>query len=237
MHPFLFITVCVLRCAITEYAIRTRSFMQIKRFTVGPFGENTYLLTEGKEALIVDPGFAEASEFETVKSHLGDHEIELIAIVLTHAHVDHVLGIDKVLADYDVPVYLNNRDRYLWENVGSQAAMFGLQVGGFSFDPEPLEVQPEWTLGNFLFEVRYTPGHSPDHVSLYSQDDGAVIAGDALFKDGIGRTDLYKGDFSVLEQSIREQLYSLPDDTVVYPGHGPETTIAYEKRSNPFVKA
>lgn len=210
--------------------------MQINRFTVGPFQENTYLLAEGEEALIVDPGFTQDSEYKTVTSAIEGEALTLKAIVLTHAHVDHVLGIDKVLNDYDVPVYLSDKDRYLWDNFASQAAMFGLRVDGFSFDPEPLKVQPEWTLGNFCFEVRYTPGHSPDHLSLYSSPDGVVIAGDALFKEGIGRTDLYKGDFSLLEKSIREELYSLPDDTVVYPGHGPETTIGHEKRSNPFVK-
>ena len=210
--------------------------MQIHRFTVGPFGENTYLLIEDNQALVIDPGFLEQSEYQLVQSKIDSDDLALQAIVLTHAHVDHVLGIDKVLADYDVPVYLSGKDRYLWKNFASQAAMFGFQVDGFSFDPEPLNVQKEWRVGNFSFEVRYTPGHSPDHVSLYSKDDAAVIAGDALFKEGIGRTDLYKGEFNVLEQSIKEQLYTLPDDTVVYPGHGPETTIGHEKQSNPFVK-
>lgn len=208
--------------------------MEITRFNVGPFGENTYLLTEGDEALIIDPGFLEDSEYQKVKSELGD--VTLKAILLTHAHVDHVLGIDNVLDDYNVPVFLNDKDRYLWNNFSSQAAMFGFQTQGFSFDPEPLPVQPDWSIGNFAFDVRYTPGHSPDHVSLYSGKDNAVIAGDALFKEGIGRTDLYKGDFSVLEESISQQLYSLPDETVVYPGHGPETTIGHEKQSNPFVR-
>lgn len=208
--------------------------MKISRFNVGPFGENTYLLTEGDEALIIDPGFLEDSEYQNVKSELKD--VTLKAIVLTHAHVDHILGIDNVLDDFDVPVFLNDKDRYLWINFSSQAAMFGFQTQGFSFDPEPLAVQPDWSIGNFSFDVRYTPGHSPDHVSLYSEKDKAVISGDALFKEGIGRTDLYKGDFSVLEESISKQLYSLPDDTIVYPGHGPETTIGHEKQSNPFVR-
>lgn len=208
--------------------------MHIIRFNVGPFAENTYLLTEGDEALIIDPGFIEDSEYQKVKSKIEGATLK--AIVLTHAHVDHVLGIDNVLEDYDVPVFLNDKDRYLWNNFSSQAAMFGFQTQGFSFDPEPLPIKPDWTIGNFSFDVRYTPGHSPDHVSLYSERDVAVIAGDTLFKEGIGRTDLYKGDFSVLEQSISQQLYSLPDDTVVYPGHGPETTIGHEKQTNPFVR-
>lgn len=210
--------------------------MQIKQYTVGPFAENTYLLTEGEEALIIDPGFTEQKDYNTVKSQIDDQGVSLTAVLLTHAHVDHVLGIDKVLNDYDVPVYLNDEDRYLWDNFPSQAAMFGFQIDGFSFEPEALPLSSEWQIGNFVFDVRYTPGHSPDHVSLYSKDDGLVIAGDTLFKEGIGRTDLYKGDFDILEQSIREQLYTLPDETVIYPGHGPETTIGHEKQSNPFVK-
>lgn len=211
--------------------------MQINSYTVGPFAENTYLLTEGDEALLIDPGFNEGSEYQAFTSKIEEAGLTLKAVVLTHAHVDHVLGLDKVLTDFDVPVYLSGKDRYLWENFGPQAAMFGFQTGGFSFDPKPLPITTNWSIGNFNFDVRYTPGHAPDHVSLYSEKEGIVIAGDALFKEGIGRTDLYKGDFKILEKSIREQLYSLPDDTKVYPGHGPETTIGYEKQSNPFVKA
>ncbi|MGM0547177.1 MAG: MBL fold metallo-hydrolase [Bacteroidota bacterium] len=210
--------------------------MEIISYTVGPFAENTYLLTEEDEALLVDPGFLEDAEYERTKKHLVDGDYSLIAVVLTHAHVDHVLGLQKVRKDFEVPVYLSDRDRYLWNNFGSQAAMFGFTSDGFSFDPEVLPITDEWSLGNFSFDVRYTPGHAPDHVSLYSKSDGIVIAGDALFKEGIGRTDLYKGDFKVLEKSIREQLYSLPDNTIVYPGHGPETTIGHEKKANPFVK-
>ena len=211
--------------------------MQINRYTVGPFAENTYLLTEEGQALIIDPGFLEDSEYQKVKTQIDDQNLELFAVVLTHAHVDHVLGLQRVVNDFDIPVYLSDKDRYLWDNFGSQAAMFGFTSDGFSFDPEVLPVTESWSLGNFSFDVRYTPGHAPDHVSLYSEADDIVIAGDALFREGIGRTDLYKGDFKVLEQSIREQLYSLPDDTVVYPGHGEKTTVGYEKRSNPFVKA
>ncbi|MEL7834802.1 MBL fold metallo-hydrolase [Fodinibius sp. Rm-B-1B1-1] len=211
--------------------------MNISSFTVGPFAENTYLLTEGGEALLIDPGFVEDQEFEHVKKKLREHDIDLLAVLLTHAHVDHVLGLQRVLDDFDVPVYLSERDRYLWNNFGSQAAMFGLTSNDFDFEPEVLPVTEEWQIGDFSFDVRYTPGHAPDHVSLYSSEDGIVIAGDALFREGIGRTDLYKGDFKVLEKAIREQLYSLPDDTVVYPGHGPKTTIGHEKQANPFVKA
>lgn len=210
--------------------------MNLSSYTVGPFAENTYLLTEGGQALIIDPGFVEDGEYQQVKKKLRDQGLDLYAILLTHAHVDHVLGLQRLLDDFDVPVYLCDKDRYLWNNFGSQAAMFGLTSDDFDFEPKVLPITDTWQIGNFLFDVRYTPGHAPDHVSLYSSSDGVVIAGDALFKEGIGRTDLYKGDFKVLEKSIREHLYSLPDDTIVYPGHGPQTTIGHEKKANPFVK-
>jgi len=210
--------------------------MNVIKFTVGSFAENTYLLTEGEQALIIDPGFLEDSEYQRVKAQIDDRDVDLMAVVLTHAHVDHVLGLQRVVNDYTIPVYLSDKDRYLWNNFGSQAAMFGFSSDGFSFDPDVLPITDEWKIGNFSFDVRYTPGHAPDHISLYSESDGIVIAGDALFREGIGRTDLYKGDFKVLEKSIQEQLYSLPDDTVVYPGHGEKTTIGHEKNANPFVK-
>jgi len=211
--------------------------MNLHSFTVGPFAENTYLLLNEGEALIVDPGFSDEEEYNKVKSRIEESGAELIAVILTHAHVDHVLGLSNVLNDQNVPVYLSDKDRYLWNNFDSQAAMFGFRASAFGFEPEVLPVRNDWQIGSFSFEVRYTPGHAPDHVSLYSSEDELVIAGDALFREGIGRTDLYEGNFELLEKSIREYLYTLPDDTSVYPGHGPATTIAHEKKSNPFVKA
>lgn len=211
--------------------------MQIHPFTVGPFAENTYLLAADGEALLIDPGFYEESEFRKFTRKLDEEASDLSAVILTHAHVDHILGLQRVKDAYDVPVYLSERDRYLWEHAPSQAKMFGFQIDAFDFEPEPLPDGGEWQIGSFSFDVRYTPGHAPDHVSLYSSADGLVIAGDALFREGIGRTDLYRGSFEVLKESIEKQLYTLPDDTVVYPGHGPETTVGHEKCQNPFVKA
>ncbi|WP_020402606.1 MBL fold metallo-hydrolase [Gracilimonas tropica] len=208
--------------------------MDIQKFEVGPFAENTYLLTSQDEHLLIDPGFSSEPEFQHFKQALKG---ELKAIVLTHAHVDHVMGVSRTLRDFDVPVYLSDADRFLWNNFGSQAQMFGLNQAGFNFEPEALPKAGTFQIGNFEFNCLYTPGHSPDHISLYFEEDQFVIAGDALFKESIGRTDLYKGDFSVLEKSIKEKLYTLPDETVVYPGHGPSTTIAHEKTSNAFVKA
>lgn len=210
--------------------------MKLKFYTVGPFSENTYLITEGKESILIDPGFFDPVEYKTFKSELEESGSNLRAVILTHAHVDHVLGLDKVLKDYDVPVYLNHTDLYLWENFPNQAQMFGFRTAGFDFIPEPLEEQKNAQIGEFTFDVLYTPGHAPDHVSLYFKPEELLISGDALFKQSIGRTDLYKGDFDTLANSIREKLYTLPDETTVWPGHGPSTTIGYEKEHNSFVK-
>lgn len=211
--------------------------MQIYHFTVGPFAQNTYLLVQDKKALLVDPGFSNEEEYLNAQKKIKATEATLTAVLLTHAHVDHVLGLKKVLDDVEVPVFLNDRDHYLWENYSSQAAMFGLREQDFNFIPEPLREQKEFTIGPFSFDILYTPGHSPDHVSLYNKQDQILIAGDALFKEGIGRTDLYKGDMNTLKSSIREKLYVLPGATIVYPGHGPQTSISHEKSSNPFVTA
>lgn len=211
--------------------------MELKKFEVGPFTENTYLLLESEQALLVDPGFASPDEYKAFKSELNGSGAELQAICLTHAHVDHILGLHKVLKDFDLPVYLNHSDLFLWNNFEQQSQAFGFRSVGFDFTPEPLPEQEDFTIGNFSFDVIYTPGHAPDHVSLYFEGDELLIAGDVIFFESIGRTDLYKGDFDTLANSIRKKLYTLPDDTSVYPGHGPATTIGREKKHNAFVKA
>lgn len=211
--------------------------MDIQIFTVGPFAENTYLLTKEDKSILIDPGFFDPNEFNQFKEELKLKKSELIGVILTHAHVDHVLGLDKVLNDFDVPVYLNHSDLYLWKKFPDQAQRFGFHAAGFDFTPQSLPEQKAFTLSPFQMDVLYTPGHSLDHVSIFFKEDLVLIAGDALFRESIGRTDLYKGDFSLLEKSIKEKLYQLPDNTKVLPGHGPSTTIGHEKKNNAFVRS
>jgi glyoxylase-like metal-dependent hydrolase (beta-lactamase superfamily II) len=210
--------------------------MELKKFEVGPFAENSYLLTSGDDALLIDPGFSNDSEFKRFRSAFANTGASLKGVLLTHAHIDHVLGLPAVLDAYDVDVYLNHTDLTPWNNIEQQAAMFGLSASSLDFKPKPLPAGDSFEVASFSMDIRYTPGHAPDHVSLYFADDNMVIAGDTLFKGSVGRTDLYKGDSALLKKSILNELYSLPDDTIVYPGHGPQTTIGAEKRSNPFVR-
>lgn len=210
--------------------------MKLITFTVNPFQQNTYLLTHASKAVLFDAGFFNASEHHQLAQSLKQENADLEAIILTHAHIDHVIGLEDVKAKYDVPVYLHPDDQYLWENYMSHAAMFGVDVTPFSFEPEWIQENPQLSIGSFTMDARHTPGHAPGHLSFYFKDEGFAISGDALFQGSIGRTDLYKGDFDILEKSIRTQLYTLPDETVVYSGHGPATTIGNEKATNPFVK-
>ncbi|MDX1591796.1 MAG: MBL fold metallo-hydrolase [Balneolaceae bacterium] len=210
--------------------------MNVELFTVGPFAENTYLVSKEGSSVLVDPGFYQPREFSIFEDELSESGNSLIAVLLTHAHVDHVLGLEKVLKNYELPVYLNHSDLYLWEHYADQAGRFGFSVAGFDFTPKPLDEQKSLSIGPFTMDILHTPGHSPDHVSIYFPDDELLIAGDALFRESIGRTDLYKGDFDLLSQSIRNKLYTLPESTRVLPGHGPSTTIGHEKENNSFVK-
>ena len=205
--------------------------MKVVSIPNGVFVENTYLvIDEGTgQCAVVDPG----EDAELICRTLRDAGTTAAAIWLTHAHLDHVLGVDRVREETGAPVYLHPADRSLYDATRQQGAAFGI--------PAPLLAPPdrscahgdELRVGDLRFEVRHVPGHSPGHVALVGH--GAVFAGDVLFQGSIGRTDLPGGDFDTLIGSIRRELLVLPDSTIVYPGHGPETTIGAERRSNPFL--
>lgn len=210
--------------------------MDILGFTVNPFQENSYLISHQNRAIVIDPGFSSASEINIFLQSLMIEDAKLEAIVLSHAHLDHIFGVEMVRNRFEVPVYLHPDDMYFWENYMLSAARYGIEVKPFDFDPLPINTNEIFEIAGMKFEARHTPGHAPGHVAFYSDEGNFVVSGDALFRESIGRTDLYKGDFDVLENSIRTQLYTLPEETVVYPGHGDKTTIGHEKRHNPFVK-
>ncbi len=205
--------------------------MQIVQIPNGQFVQNCYLVVDegAGECAIVDPG----EEAGLVLQRLAATGAKPVAIWLTHAHIDHVLGVPRVAAETGVPVWLHPADRPLYDAVPEQAAWFGLAA--------PVPPPPDRTfahgdtvrVGEVAFQVRHTPGHSPGSVCLVGP--GVVLVGDVLFAGSIGRTDLPGGDFDTLIAGIERELLSLPEATIVYTGHGSQTTIGHERRFNPFL--
>ena len=200
--------------------------------TNGIYQENCFIIAdpESRDAVMVDPG----EETELFLSRIQSEALTLRAVWLTHAHIDHIVGVGAVVEETGVPIYLHPADRPLYDGIEQQASWLG--IGAKAPPPPDFELMHGDTLsvGSCCFEVRHVPGHSPGGVAIVGH--GVALCGDALFAGSIGRTDLPGGDMNTLLQSIREQLLTLPDETVVHSGHGPATTIGIEKRSNPFLR-
>ena len=209
--------------------------MKIVAIPNGTFAENCYLVVDeqARECAIVDPGEEAGLILQKVQA-LG---AKPVAIWLTHAHVDHVVGVPRVAAETGAQVWLHPADLPLYDVVPDQAAWFGLAPPGPLPPPDRDMVHgAELAVGDLRFAVRHAPGHSPGSVCLVGPGKpGVVLSGDVLFAGSIGRTDLPGGDFETLIASIERELLTLPDDTIVYSGHGPETTIGRERRTNPFL--
>lgn len=211
--------------------------LRLETFTFNPFQENTYLLiNEKNHCWIIDPGMYDSSETKMFIDHIDQNSLTPQAILNTHTHIDHIFGVDALKNRYGIPFSFHEKDMPVWNGAVGSAMLFGFDF--FSKAPIADHFIREGIieLGTDKIAVKLTPGHSPGSVSFYSPGHGWVISGDALFNGSIGRTDLPGGNFEVLINSIHTQLFSLPDETVVYPGHGPATTIGNEKQYNPFLK-
>lgn len=212
--------------------------MDVSRFELNPFGENTYILWHktAKKAIVVDPGMMRDDERDLIVDFLDRHELTLQAVILTHLHIDHVTGAKWLADKYGVKILANKGDELLASSLPLQAQLFGLKIDVPSFKiDQALKDGDKLMLGDEKIVVIATPGHSPGGICLYMPDSATVISGDTLFEGSIGRTDLPGGNFDRLISSIKTKLLTLPDDTVVAPGHGYTTTIGAEKQNNPFL--
>jgi hydroxyacylglutathione hydrolase len=212
--------------------------LTVKPFTFNPFEENTYIVfAENGHAIIIDPGMYHAGEDKILFDFISEKGLSVQQIILTHCHLDHVFGVYSAITKYKVPMAFHalETDIYTWATAA--AMKYGLQIGLL---PDPdyfIKENDTIMLGANELNILFTPGHSPGHICLYSSTDKFVIAGDTLFYNSIGRTDLPGGHHATLEQSIKNVLYVLPEDVVVYNGHGQATTIGREKLHNSFVRA
>jgi glyoxylase-like metal-dependent hydrolase (beta-lactamase superfamily II) len=199
--------------------------------TNGALAENCYVLADSgtRDAVLIDPG----EEAELFLRRLASEHLVLRAVWLTHAHLDHIVGVARVVSDTRVPVYLHPADRALYDAAPEQGSWLGLRVPTLPAPDRPLSDGDHLSLGTLSFVVRAIPGHSPGSVAFIGH--GVAFVGDALFAGSIGRTDLPGGNGPALLQGIRDVLLALPDETTVYSGHGPATTVGEERASNPFL--
>jgi hydroxyacylglutathione hydrolase len=210
--------------------------IRVNSFTFNDFAENTYILhDETGECIIVDPGCQRPAEQNELCSAIEKLQLKPVVLLNTHCHIDHIFGNAFLAARYKLPLHLHRDELQTMKETGTWAKLFGLTVDEGPEEKVFINEGDSIRFGNSLLEIFFTPGHSRASLSFYSKPDKIVIAGDVLFRESIGRTDLPGGDYDTLIQSIRTRLFSLDDEYVVYPGHGPSTTIGYEKAHNPFL--
>jgi glyoxylase-like metal-dependent hydrolase (beta-lactamase superfamily II) len=213
------------------------TMIQIQSFVCNPYQENTYILfDETKECVIIDPGMYTATEQNEVTNFIKSEQLKPVLLLNTHCHIDHVLGNKFIYDSFGLLPQFHEGELPVLAAVVAYAPQMGIR---YELSPSPEKFLPE--TGTILFggsslELIFAPGHSPAHLCFYSKADNFLIGGDVLFYGSIGRTDLPGGDFNTLIKNIKEKLFLLPDDCVVYPGHGGETSIGFEKANNGYLR-
>ena len=206
----------------------------VHTFTFNPFQENTYILSDAnKNCVIIDPGCYERHEQQELLHFISSNKLKPLALLNTHSHIDHVLGNALVLRHFEIDHYMHIDDLLTMRSVESYAHVYGFNA----YDPSPepthiLQGDENLEFGDIQLKVLFAPGHAPGHVVYYCEKENFVINGDVLFKGSFGRVDLPGGDIEQLKASIHNVMFSLPDETIIYCGHGPETTIDLERKTN-----
>lgn len=209
--------------------------LKIKTFQFNPFALNTYVVFDStNQGIIIDAGNNNSVENSILLDFIKENQLNIQGLYLTHAHIDHILG-SKFLSDYfKLGVHYHEAGNFLFKDAKSYAASLGFNYDGAPEKLISIDETGEINFGETKGVVLYTPGHVDGSVCFYFVKEAKIFVGDVLFRQGIGRTDLPTGDYDLLEKSIRKKLYILPDITEVFPGHGPSTTIGFEKKYNPF---
>jgi glyoxylase-like metal-dependent hydrolase (beta-lactamase superfamily II) len=209
--------------------------IQIRSFVFNPLQENTYVLyDETRECVVIDPGCIEREEEEELSNFIQAEQLKVTLLLNTHCHVDHVLGNYFIKEKYKTRLLIHAKDLPQLKAVKVYAPGYGIHQYQETEPDGFIEENDVIKFGQQSLQVLFVPGHAPGHVAFYNEKSKVLIGGDVLFYNSIGRTDLPGGNFETLISSIHNKLFTLPDDVTVYPGHGPETTIGFEKRTNPF---
>ena len=210
--------------------------INILSFTFGPFQENTYILfDETKKGVIIDPGCSSSLERKGLLDTIADEGIELVHLLNTHCHLDHIAGNYIINEKFNLPLTMHKPDIPTLYMAPKSAELYGIPL---TPSPEPevfIDEGDSIKFGNSELKVLFTPGHAPGHVVFYNEEQNFLIAGDTVFQRSIGRTDLPGGDHDTLIQSIKDKILTLPDNTIIYSGHGPSTTVVEERMENPYL--
>jgi hydroxyacylglutathione hydrolase len=211
--------------------------VKIKKFTFNPVGENTYILfDETNDCVIIDPGMYDSSEQNEFYNFIKEHNLNPVLLLNTHCHYDHVFGNKFVFDNWALKPQFHKGELIVLQSIPGYAPQMGLN---YELSPEPEVFLPEEgtvSFGSTTLDLIFAPGHSPAHLCFYSKEENFLIGGDVLFYNSIGRTDLPGGNHAQLINSIKSNLFQLPNDCTVYPGHGPATSIGFEKQHNPFLQ-
>ena len=212
--------------------------LNVKKFTFNPFSENTYVVTdEFKNAVIIDPGCYYKAEQNELDSYILKNNLKLKSILHTHSHLDHMFGTAYLADKYNLDLWICKEDLVTYQSYEKVCKVYGVPIT-FSPNPTPkfFDLKQLIQIDGIKFEILFVPGHSPGHVAFYNKENNFLINGDCLFENSIGRTDLPGGNHQQLIDSIKNEIFILPDETLVYCGHGNETTIKAEKSFNPFLR-
>ena len=210
--------------------------LKIKSFTFNPYQENTYLIfDDSKEAVVIDPGNYEAYENELISKFIDENKLQLKKIILTHCHLDHCLGNKYLNEKYGAELLIPFDERDLYKNVENIATLFGFPNYSHLDENKYLKEKDKIEFGDIKLDVLFLPGHSPGHLAFNYKKENICFSGDVLFYNSIGRTDLPGGDHDTLINSIKNKLFLLNPNTIIYPGHGQKTTLKNEMKDNPFL--
>lgn len=210
--------------------------IKLATLTFNPFGENTYILfDDSKQCVIVDAGNYSEKENQTLVAFIEKNDLKPIMCINTHAHIDHICGINFVQNQWGVPLAMDSRDAQILEAGPEYGANMGFNISSLPAIDIDLSKTTSIALGDNVLEIIHTPGHTPGHVSIYVSSEALLLTGDLLFKESIGRTDLPGGDYPTIMNSIIERVLPLGGNVKVFPGHGPSTTLAHEAMYNPFI--
>lgn len=211
--------------------------LSVKSFEFSPIRENTYILyNEFNDCLIIDPGCYFDEEKDEMLAFIKDKKLQPLKLINTHCHLDHVFGNKMIGETFRLSLHLHKNEKAVLEFAPSSGLMYSMPFDNYTGDLIYLQERDTISIGADKLKILFTPGHSPGSLSFYCERDKFVISGDALFKNSIGRTDLPGGDHELLIKSIKENLLALPDETLVYSGHGPVTTVGEERANNPFLR-